>query len=686
MMEKGNDLIASYLANKTEESFRAIVREHSPMVMATASRRLNGDRVLAQDVSQQVFVRLARSAQKLTSDICLAGWLYRQTCRISTDVIRSENSRQKRESAAASLVKNESNQEKQSLIGDLDEALDQLNDRDREAIVLRFLEERSHRGVGESLGISEEAARKRCARAVESLRALFVKRGSGLTTTAVTAALVGFSSPPVSAATIELISKSAFQKSGAAFLGGSSLVSFISGLALVAVASVGVFHYQRSQAPPPQTEMRDTGLEQSERDRRASRSLVKEELAIEDLMAEIRRLYLMPRNQLTKLRMAALFEALPAAERVEFLQQSGAILSPDERLFAYRRFLRFWIEEDPRIAFDAILSARLISGSFAKNLGEIKVLFSPWRNSAPDEAESWIRQNWGHEELTIEAFDTTIQGSLIQEFIFRELNEHGVEAAFSNARSFGAGEDLLSNFSALTGTSWTPVGTRHFKKIYQYIRAMPDGALKEGLTSRILKNWKHKNSADLIGSVEALSKAERIPVALSLLTYIAPRQTKVKQASGGVITSFHHPNYSSEEKEALIESRENEIRGWATETGMGAEVIERKIIRLHMDERNERSIRLVENLSRSPANDQLLDELIRFLCEKQQLGSARQEKKAFELALKIHDAETRLNAVWSLYRRIQVIEPPLAEEMLADQNLPEDVASVLHEMATNPSK
>ena len=685
MMEKGNDLIAGYLANKTEESFRAIVSEHSAMVMATASRRLNGDRALAQDVSQQVFIRLARSAHKLNSDICLAGWLYCQTCRISTDVIRSESSRQKRESAAASLVKNESNQAQQNLIGDLDEALGQLNDRDREAIVLRFLEERSHRGVGESLGISEEAARKRCARAVESLRAFFAKPGSTVTTTAVAAALTGLSSPRVSAATIEVISQSAFQKSGTSIVGGG-LVTFLSGLAITAVASVGVFSYQQSQATSVQAKSHSTNPEASQRDRRVSNSQINDGLSVEDLIAEIRLLYLEPRNQLMKLRMAALFEVLPVADRGEFLRQSSGILSSDEQRFAYLQFLEYWIADDAWLAFDAILSERFISGAFAKDLGQIEVLFRSWNKSAPDDAEAWLRKNWGHEDLRIQAFDSTIQGAFLQYFVTRELGEHGVEAAFSKARSFGKGDDVLSNFSGLTGTRSTSTSTRHFKEIYQHIRDLPIGKLKDGLTDRILKSWKHKNSAHFIKSLESLTKAERIPAALTLLTYIAPTETKVKQATGGVITSFQYPNYTPDEKAALIVSKENEVREWAAEIGMDEELIERKIIETYLGERNRRCVPLIGNLTSGPENDQILDEVIRYLCEKQQLGSAKSEVKAFEVALKIYDSKTRLNAVWSLYRRIQVIEPEVAEEMLTDQSLPGDVASALHEMATTLSK
>ena len=47
----------------------------------------------------------------------------------------------------------------------------ELNEVERAAVVLRFFENRSHEEVGEALGLSETAARKRVDRALEKLRA-----------------------------------------------------------------------------------------------------------------------------------------------------------------------------------------------------------------------------------------------------------------------------------------------------------------------------------------------------------------------------------------------------------------------------------------------------------------------------------------------------------------------------------
>ena len=59
----------------------------------------------------------------------------------------------------------------------LDAALDRLGRADRSAVAMRFLQGKSLREVGQSMGISEQAAQKRVSRAVESLREYFSDKG-----------------------------------------------------------------------------------------------------------------------------------------------------------------------------------------------------------------------------------------------------------------------------------------------------------------------------------------------------------------------------------------------------------------------------------------------------------------------------------------------------------------------------
>src|SRR5690349_8581506 len=73
----------------------------------------------------------------------------------------------------------------------LDEAICQLGQDDRAAILLRFFEERDFRSVGQALGSSEDAARMRVQRALEKLHRLLQQRGIQFSTAALGSALAG---------------------------------------------------------------------------------------------------------------------------------------------------------------------------------------------------------------------------------------------------------------------------------------------------------------------------------------------------------------------------------------------------------------------------------------------------------------------------------------------------------------
>jgi uncharacterized protein (TIGR03435 family) len=103
----------------------------------------------------------------------------------------------------------------------LDDALDRLDGRDRDAIVLRFFENKSLREVGHALGASEDAAKMRVNRALERLRKIFSKRGVTLTTALIAGAISAHSAQAAPAGLALTISAVAFTKGAAA--GGSTL-------------------------------------------------------------------------------------------------------------------------------------------------------------------------------------------------------------------------------------------------------------------------------------------------------------------------------------------------------------------------------------------------------------------------------------------------------------------------------
>ena len=133
---------------------------------------------LAEEVAQSVFTDLARQAANLKPETVLSAWLYQVTRRTAIDVVRREARRQLREQIATEMnAMNATADEWPHIEPLLDEAMSALDDTDRTAVLLRYFENKSLREVGQTLGASEEAARKRLSRAVERLREFLAKRG-----------------------------------------------------------------------------------------------------------------------------------------------------------------------------------------------------------------------------------------------------------------------------------------------------------------------------------------------------------------------------------------------------------------------------------------------------------------------------------------------------------------------------
>jgi RNA polymerase sigma factor (sigma-70 family) len=196
MMEAMNDdaeLLERYAATGAESAFAELVRRHFDLAWSVA-RRITGDAELARDVAQTVFADLARKARWLPRGTIVPGWLHRAACLAAWKVNRANRRRAERERQAMELetLRAEPDPvppEAARLLPQLDEALAALGATDRDAVVLRFLSHKSLAEVGATLGVKEDAARKRVARAMDKLRDWFARRGPATTTTAVVAAL-----------------------------------------------------------------------------------------------------------------------------------------------------------------------------------------------------------------------------------------------------------------------------------------------------------------------------------------------------------------------------------------------------------------------------------------------------------------------------------------------------------------
>jgi len=172
------ELVGAYAAQGSETAFRALVSRHVDLVFATALRQ-TGNAAAAEEITQNVFILLARKAPRLAGFQTLAGWLYRATVLETKARIRSDLRRRQREQTASEIItlEREGASPFAALLPLLDEALLHLREGDRMALVLRFMENRSLREVGAALSVNEDAARKRVSRALERLGEFFRRRG-----------------------------------------------------------------------------------------------------------------------------------------------------------------------------------------------------------------------------------------------------------------------------------------------------------------------------------------------------------------------------------------------------------------------------------------------------------------------------------------------------------------------------
>ncbi len=192
MTEDGR-LLEQWKRQKSQAAFAALVTRHLDFVYSVCLREM-GDPALADDVTQVVFLLLARKAPSLGPDTRLTGWLF-QTARFACkNALRRDASRRRREQKVGEQMRTEASEQDalwEQVAPRLNAALASLAAKDREAVLLRFADGLSFSELGTALGTSEDAARMRVARALTRLRGFFAKQGVSVTALVLTGLLVG---------------------------------------------------------------------------------------------------------------------------------------------------------------------------------------------------------------------------------------------------------------------------------------------------------------------------------------------------------------------------------------------------------------------------------------------------------------------------------------------------------------
>ena len=207
-MTNDAELLREYVESQSDAAFAELVGRHFNLVYSTAFRMVR-EAALARDISQSVFIQLARKASTVRDGNALPGWLYQVTHCQAANALRAERTRRQREGDAMMQAQLDTNTAWEYIGSGLEEAMRTLSLAEQNLIVMRFFEEQSWREVGNVLALSEDTVQRRAARALEKLRAHFARRGItatasliGLTiaANAVQAAPVGLASTVATAA------------------------------------------------------------------------------------------------------------------------------------------------------------------------------------------------------------------------------------------------------------------------------------------------------------------------------------------------------------------------------------------------------------------------------------------------------------------------------------------------------
>ena len=268
-MNEDADLLRQYVDQGSEAAFAELVRRHLGLVYHAALRQTAGDTQCAQDVAQEVFTSLARKARALAQRPTLAGWLHTSTRYAVLQAQRTARRRQAREQEVYAMSERQSHgtdgADWEHLKPLVDEALEALSERDREAVLLRYFEGRPFAEVGAKLAVTEDAARIRVDRALDKLRVVLARHGVTSTAAALAMALANQAGAAVPAGLAATVTSGALAAGAAPALIYTLMnltklkTAFALGVVVAGVTAVVVQQHTNAQLRAEITQLNEKG-------------------------------------------------------------------------------------------------------------------------------------------------------------------------------------------------------------------------------------------------------------------------------------------------------------------------------------------------------------------------------------------------------------------------------------------
>ncbi len=226
-------LLEDFTVRNSDDAFRTLAERYTGMVYHSALRQL-GDPHRAEEATQAVFIALAHKAGRLPRKTVVSGWLMRATRFAVLNLVREETRRHHREQEAAKMESTSNTRDTnpvwEQITPHLDDALNRLSPGDRDAVTIRFFENKSHRELAAALGLTEDVARRRVSRAVERLRGILSRRGVVLPAAALTACLAAHGVQAAPSGLVSTVTAAAGAKAAAGGAGSLSTLTSAKGI------------------------------------------------------------------------------------------------------------------------------------------------------------------------------------------------------------------------------------------------------------------------------------------------------------------------------------------------------------------------------------------------------------------------------------------------------------------------